>query len=402
MKLFYYKKPTEPINYFDSNEQVIIPEKYHEKKVRAFWVSNVVNIDFPVLKDYKEYKDKINEMFKIAKEFNINTIFYQVRPMNDAFYESKLNPYSRYLTGEEGLKPSFDVFEYIIKKAKEHKIAIHAWCNPYRVSMKLDINKNEYLKTLDDLNFAKKNPNLVITDSNNQLILNPAREEVKKFIIESMLEIIDKYDVDGIHFDDYFYPYSSLSAHDNDLNDYEEAKNDYSTIADFRRYHISDIIRRLNEKIKKRDKNIMFGISPFGIWRSKQNDERGSNTAANTSQSYDTQYADSYNWIKNGYIDYIVPQLYWEFGHPVAPYADLVDWWTNIIKDTKVKLYIGHALYRLGNEGEFENPIEIVNQIKYANKYKEVNGNVFFTYHTFKEIENKKGVLEVKKLLKGE
>ncbi|VEU80290.1 Uncharacterized protein conserved in bacteria [Haploplasma axanthum] len=341
-------------------------------------------------------------MFKIAKEFNINTIFYQVRPMNDAFYESKLNPYSRYLTGEEGLKPSFDVFEYIIKKAKEHKIAIHAWCNPYRVSMKLDINKNEYLKTLDDLNFAKKNPNLVITDSNNQLILNPAREEVKKFIIESMLEIIDKYDVDGIHFDDYFYPYSSLSAHDNDLNDYEEAKNDYSTIADFRRYHISDIIRRLNEKIKKRDKNIMFGISPFGIWRSKQNDERGSNTAANTSQSYDTQYADSYNWIKNGYIDYIVPQLYWEFGHPVAPYADLVDWWTNIIKDTKVKLYIGHALYRLGNEGEFENPIEIVNQIKYANKYKEVNGNVFFTYHTFKEIENKKGVLEVKKLLKGE
>src|SRR5690554_629247 len=146
MKLFYYKDSKKPINYFETNEQVIIPKEYKEKPVRAFWVSTVENIDLPIMNDANEYKKLLDEIIDNAKKFNINTIFFQVRPLNDAFYKSKLNPYSRYLTGKEGLEPKFDVLDYIIHKAKQSNIEIHAWCNPYRVARPIgDLTKEEYV-----------------------------------------------------------------------------------------------------------------------------------------------------------------------------------------------------------------------------------------------------------------
>lgn len=404
MKLFYYKNNKEPINYFETDEQVIIPDEYKEKELRAFWVSTVVNIDLPVMRDEKEYKKELDEIIENALKYNINVIYFQVRPTNDAFYKSDLNPYSRFLTGEEGKEPYFDVLQYIIDKAKPHGIEIHAWCNPYRVSMRLeDLHKDDYLKSLHDLNFAKQNPDLVITDSNNQLIFNPTKEEVKDFIIKSMVEILENYDVKGIHWDDYFYPYSPLSDHDNDLSDYENREDKDMSLEDFRRFHVTDVIRRTHIAVKEVNEHLQFGVSPFGIWQSKYSDPRGSNTAKGTSESYKGQYADTYEWVKKEYIDYIVPQLYWELGNSVAPFADLAKWWANVVKDTNVKLYIGHASYRLGNEGEFENPKEVVNQLKYVGNYDEIDGHVFFTYKNFKDKDVlKEGMLELKKVLNNE
>ena len=400
MKLYYYKDPKKPLCYYETLEQVVIPEKYQEKKVRGFWVSTVENIDFPILTDEKEYKKLIDEMFLTAKAFNINTVFFQVRPLNDAFYKSKLNPWSRYLTGKEGLEPSFDVLEYIVKKGKENNIEIHAWCNPYRVSRPITTDKETYLNTLDDKNFAKKNPHLVISDEKNQLILNPTREEVKQFIIESMLEIVENYDVSGVHWDDYFYPYAPLKEDDNDLKEFENRNDKSMDLASFRRFHITDVIKRVHQAIKQNNSNLKFGVSPFGIWRSNKNDPRGSNTAKSTSESYTNQYADSYDWVKSEIIDYIVPQLYWEFGNSVAPFADLTKWWDSVVEGTNVELYIGHASYRLGREGEFENKNEVVNQLKYANNYKNVSGNIFFTYKNFvyREVQ-KEGMDALKELL---
>src|SRR5690554_16148 len=404
MKLFYYKDNKKPINYFETNEQVVIPSEYKEKSVRAFWVSTVANIDLPVLKDELEYKKLLDEIVANAVKFNINTIYFQVRPLNDAFYMSKLNPISRYLMGEEGLNPPFDVLKYLIDAAKKENIEIHAWANPYRVSRPIgDLTKDEYLATLDDKNFAKRNPNLIIKDETGQLILNPTREEAKQFIVDSMVEILENYDVKGVHWDDYFYPYAKLSEEDNDLKEFENRKDKSQALDDFRRMHVTDVIKMTYEAVKAVNKDLQFGVSPFGIWQSKHTDPRGANVAENVSASYIRQYADTLDWIEKEIIDYIVPQLYWEFGHNLAPFADLAKWWANAVKGTNVKLYIGHAAYRLGNEGEFENINEVANQLRFANSFDEVSGNVFFTYKNFKGIEvSKDGMEQIRKTLNKE
>lgn len=404
MKLFYYKDKKRPINYFETDEQVVIPIEYKQKPVRAFWVSTVANIDLPVLTDELEYKNHLDEIVKNAVKFNINTIYFQVRPLNDAFYESKLNPISRYLMGDEGLTPPFDVLEYLIKAANKHNIEIHAWANPYRVSRPVkDLTKEEYLASLDDKNFAKKHPEFVIKDETGQLILNPTKEEVKQFIIDSMVEILENYDVKGIHWDDYFYPYAKLSEDDNDLMEFENRKDKSQTLGDFRRMHVTDVIKRTYKAVKAVNKDLQFGVSPFGIWQSKHTDQNGANVAKNVSSSYLGQYADTLKWVKDEIIDYIIPQIYWEFGHHLAPFADMTRWWTNAVKGTNVKLYIGHASYRLGNEGEFENINEVVNQLKYANNFDEVSGNVFFTYKNFKGTDvSKEGMEQIRKTLNKE
>ena len=213
----------------------------------------------PLFNDEKEYRLELEEIIKTALKYNINTIFFQVRPLNDAFYTSKLNPYSRFLMGKEGQKPPFDVLEYLIQLAKPHKIAIHAWCNPYRVSMKINnLTKEEYLNSLSELNFARKYPELVISDENKQLILNPTKEAVKQFIIASMVEIVSNYDVKGIHWDDYFYPYAALSKTDNDLEDFEGREDKSLSLGDFRRKHVTNIVKRTYQALKDKNEKLKF------------------------------------------------------------------------------------------------------------------------------------------------
>ncbi len=402
MKLHYYKNPTLPICYYNTNEVVKIPSTIkNHKQFRAMWVSNVANIDFPKLEDVNDYQNKLIHMLETAKSYDLNAIFYQVRTANDAFYQSKLNPISRFLTGKEGQQPPFDVLKFVIDEAKKRNIEVHAWCNPYRVSLNGLIKKDEYLKTCDPLNLAVRRPDLIILNKEGQIILNPAKQEVRQHIIDSMLEIIENYDVAGIHFDDYFYPYQGLDETHNDLPDFELRQDKSISIHDFRRYNVSLVIQGVHDAIKTKNKNIRFGVSPFGIWRNNQATPLGANVSPKATQSYDNQYADSYLWVKNGYIDYIVPQLYWEFGHPLAPYADLCRFWLKLCKNSNVDLYLGHGAYRLGNEGEYENPNEISNQLLYANPYKTVKGHVFFTYKTFINLDKSKlGMEHLKNTLK--
>lgn len=399
MKLFNFKEPTKPVTYLDSDVQIRIP-KYEDKPVKGIWVSNVVNIDMPTQEDLDAYLEKADEIIKTCLEFGFNTIYFHVRTNNDAFYKSKLNPTSRYVVGKEGDPLKIDILDYMVKEAHKHNIELHAWCNPYRVSMSGKINKTEYLASCDPLNIATHSDDYIILDTEGQIILNPAHPHVKKHIIDSMLEIVKNYDVDGIHWDDYFYPYKPVSDHHNDLK-FHTDKNE--SVGDFRCRQVDDVIKGTYDALKAYNPKIQFGVSPFGVWRTKETDPRGSNTRKGAFECYDKQYADVYKWIKEGWIDYVVPQLYLEFTHPVAPFADLLDWWVSVVKDTNVKLYIGLPAYRLGREGAFENPFEVVNQIKYSNQYKEVTGNIFFTYHTFiDDNEVKEGVTMIKKLYKGE
>ena len=403
MKLVKYKNKNEEINYLNTDIQIEIPEDYQEKDFRGVWVSNVVNIDLPNTENIEDYKKKVIKMFDTMEEYNLNKIFFQVRTTNDAFYKSKLNPYSRYLTGKEGKEPPFDILEWIIKESKSRNIEFHAWCNPYRVSVNGKLSIEDYLETCDDLNFAKKHPDYLILDKSGKLILNPEIKEVKEFIIDSMIELATNYNIDGIHFDDYFYPYSGLSETVNDLVGFSKREDKSLTIGDFRRGHVNDVIRGIYKGLKNIDPNLLFGVSPFGVWKNKATDVLGSNTAPGCSESYSNQFADSYLWIKEGIIDYVVPQIYWQFGHPVAPFGDIVDWWVSVCENTDVDLYIGHAAYRLGEDGDFENKLEIVNQVKYANKFSGVKGNVFFTYKNFiEDTKVKPGMDELRKLLNKE
>ena len=387
------------IYHYNRQTAVEIPSRYQEKKFRAVWVSNVLNIDMPVLDNENTYRKKVMEIFDTCEAYNLNALIFQVRPANDAFYISDLNPVSRYLMGEEGKKPPFDVMAWIIEEAHKRDIEFHAWCNPYRLSANKVDSIEDYLATCDGLNVAKRHPEYIIKDNYGKLMLNPALSEVKNFIIKSMKEIVSCYDVDGIHFDDYFYPYGGMPENAPGEEGFDEENQ--QAVDDFRRKNVNDIIKGVNDGIKEVRPSVRFGISPFGIWKNKQDGVYGSNTAPSCSESYHSLYADSVRWVKENWIDYVVPQIYWNFAHSIAPFADVCDFWVGVCQDEPVDLYIGHGAYRLGEKG-FKDKNEIVNQIKYANQYPEVKGNVFFTYHTFVDDEKKKsGMREVKALLNG-
>lgn len=387
----------EYITYFEKDEVINIPEKDNKKEVKGLWVSNVFNIDFPTTEDQNAYENKIEELFETTKKYHINTLFFQVRTTNDAFYKSKLNPYSRFYTGHEGKTPQKDYIKLIIEKAHKENIKIHAWCNPYRVSGDGKMSVEEYLATCDDLNFAKQHPETLVLDTNGKLILNPGNKLAQQHILDSMKELINEYDFDGIHFDDYFYPYAGLKENHDDTPEYQQQE---LSLGDFRRDNVNKIIKGVYEIVKEKGKHLEFGVSPFGIWKNNKENEFGSNTSTKCSESYYGQYADSLTWIKEGYIDYICPQVYWEFNHAIAPFADIVDFWGEVCEQYNVGLYIGHAAYRIGVNENWEDMDELKNQILYTHQYESVTGNIFFTYRDFINEEKEEGLQKVIDLFK--
>lgn len=417
------------ITYFNSDEPVLIPTNYVEKDshLRGVWVSTVVNIDIPKMKDAEKYKEYLLGIIQKVKEYKLNTIVFQVRPSNDAFYESKINPWSRFITGKEGEGLGFDILEWFIAQAKKENINVHAWINPYRVSTDILKNldgvfsKEDYLNRLDDLNFAKRNPELVIFSGEGKLILDPASQKVRDYVTETVLEIASKYDVKAVHIDDYFYPYDGIN------DPFEEkkfalVKDKFESIHDFRRENVNLLIKQIHDALQTLDKKVEFGISPFGIHRTnsihfpideKGGWDKGSNNHHTCLEAYEKLYCDVYYWMEQKWIDYVVPQDYFDLDYTketvledgsvqemeIVKYADLVDWWSWAAKQTNTKLYIGQGLYRYKDEGNWSNPEEIVNQLKYNNKFDNVLGTIFFTYKNLIETHID-SLVEARKLLK--
>ena len=279
----------------------------------------------------------------------------------------------------------------------------------------MGISKDEYLDKLSDRNFAKLNRDLVIETSEHHLILDPASKVVQEYLVSTVLEIANNYDVKAFHIDDYFYPYDEL----NDPNEEDKRQSiaPYLPIADFRRFNVNEMIRKIHEALKTVDKKIEFGISPFGVYRTNSKYfegglggwERGSHNFSGALQAYEKLYSDIYLWMKEGWIDYVVPQDYFLLDYykekedgtqvDIVKYADLVRWWNDISKETKTKLYIGMALYRVCDEGAWSNVEEIFNQLKLNQVYDCVSGFVMFTYHDFTRDDSKVKV-EVQNKLK--
>ena len=410
-EILKHYKTGKPIPYGGtlSSARIKIPKKIRTRnlKMRGVWVATVGNIDFARHKKASDFKREYLDVIRNLRKNNFTAIMYQIRPTNDAFYRSKLNPWSKYLSGKEGQGiKGFDPLDFMLKETHKRGIEYHAWLNPYRVTHSTNLRKAAYLKTLDPNNFARLHPEFVLEiprgKGQYQLILDPGQPEVRKFIINTIKEIIENYKVDAIHFDDYFYPYVGVG--DLDKATFESHNPEKMNIDDWRRYNVNTVIKDIKQCIddceKKQHRKIHFGISPFGIWANKKSKPEGSLTKG--SQSYFTQFADTRLWIKKGWIDYIVPQIYWSFDHEVAAYAALVDWWADTVKNTKTDLYIGQAASRLGSIKGWKSPDELYNQMRYNSKNKNVKGTVFFSYSSlFKPRNNtmKKGSAKVLKVL---
>lgn len=353
------------------------------KDFRGLWVSTVVNIDYPVkpTTDSEVLKSETVKILDYAKNTGFNAVFLQVRPTTDAYYDSEIFPWSKYLTGKQGVAPTnqFDPLEFWVSEAHKRGIELHAWINPYRVTKKTAKEPAHDFASLHPSNPARKNPGWVVKHSDGNLYFNPGIPEVRRLIVDGVIEIVENYDVDGIHFDDYFYPDSNF----NDADTYKKYNTLNRNLGDWRRDNVNSLVKEVSDAIKATGRtNVRFGISPFGIWANKASNPAGSDTKG--LQSYYSHYADSLYWINNNLIDYILPQLYWNIGYSIADYEKLAIWWENAVKNSSVDLYIGHAAYK-SNDSDSSSPwygtSEIERQLRMNEASSIIKGSVLFTYN---------------------
>lgn len=352
-----------------------------KEELKGVWVATVANIDYPSkpTTDSEVLKSEALKILDDAEALGLNAVFLQVRPASDAIYKSKLFPWSKYLTGSQGLAPgnAFDPLEFWISEAHKRGIELHAWINPYRITKKTPKEPKHDLASLAASNPARLRPEWVVKHSDGNLYYNPGIPEVRKMVIDGVLEIIENYDIDGIHLDDYFYPGKDF----NDKATFAKYGKAYSNIDDWRRDNVNILIGDLSKAIKTADKDVRFGVSPFGIWANKSGNELGCDTKG--TQSYCDQYADSRKWVKEGMIDYIAPQLYWNIGYEIADYSKLLAWWSDVTAGTGVDLYVGQAAYRTGNKdpkSPWYGVAEIEKQLQLNSENQEVKGSIFFSY----------------------
>lgn len=348
------------------------------REFRGVWIATVDNINWPskpglsVEEQKKEYIDILDEI----KALNMNAIIMQVRPTADRFYSKPSSePWSKYITGESGKYPGYDPLAFFIEEAHKRNLEFHAWFNPYRITLK----KGE---EIPNGHIAKKNPDWVIKYG-GKYYYDPGNPAAREFTEKVIVDVVKNYDIDGVHMDDYFYPYPVLDNKRKEVpfND-DKTFNKYGKGTkrdDWRRENTNKFVKELSHKIKKEKPYVKFGISPFGVWRNNDKDPTGSNTRAGA-ENYDTLYADTRVWIKNNWIDYIVPQIYWDFNLKAAPYGVLVDWWINEVKGSNVNLYVGHAAYKLNGTKAWRNENELINQVKYNRKTGKVQGSVYFGF----------------------
>ncbi len=310
---------------------------------------------------------QLNELQKDG----VNAIIFQVRAECDALYNSSLEPWSRFLTGKQGVAPSpyWDPLQWMITECHKRGMELHAWINPYRA-------KTKSTATLASTHVAIKHPERVFAYA-NQFILNPGNPANREHIYKVVEDIVRRYDVDGIHMDDYFYPYPAAGETIPDDREFRLYNNGISNKNDWRRDNVNVLIKQLSENIHSLKPWVKFGISPFGIYRNKKNAPLiGSNT--NGLQNYDDLYADVLLWINNGWVDYCVPQLYWEIGHPAADYETLITWWNKYAKNRP--LFIGENVMRTTEYPDKNNPKNNQMNAKFSlhDRLPYVNGTVLW------------------------
>ena len=354
----------------------------HEGDLVGAWVATVGNIDFPSKPGLSadELKAEIDAIVADCKAMGINAIFFQVRPEADALYESDIFPSSAHVVLKQGDELPLDCLEYFIEAAHAENIELHAWINPYRISQPGTYGTN--LDKLAEDHPARLHPEWVVKHTDGAMYFNPGIPEVRQLIVDGIMEIVNNYNIDGIHFDDYFYP-DEDRLNFNDSETYNKYKQDGQSLADWRRSNTDLLILQVSSTIRAVRSDLKFGISPCGVWALKSNNPNGTDIKSSM-ESYYQVYADTRKWVLNEWIDYICPQVYWEINHSTAPFKPIVDWWNELVANVDVDLYIGIAAYRGEAATAYKDPAEIKSQLEYLDKMQYVDGAVFFSYKNLK------------------
>ncbi|MDX2305410.1 MAG: family 10 glycosylhydrolase [Microscillaceae bacterium] len=357
--------------------------KAPKREFRAFWIVTLDNKDFPSRPGLstEEQKAELIEILDYHQSRGMNAVIFQVRPSADALYASKMEPWSEWLSGKQGVSPQpfYDPLEFMIEQCHKRNMELHAWFNPFRAVYSIEQSDLAYN------HISKQKPHWFLTYGKQQQF-NPGIPEVRQYIAQVIMDVVKRYDIDGVQFDDYFYPYKIYGQEFPDEPTYRMYAGGSRDKSDWRRDNINQLIRMIHENIKKEKPHVKFGISPLGVWRNKSEDPRGSATSVGQS-SYDYLAADVLKWLQEGWIDYIAPQLYWSIGHERADYLTLADWWAN--NSYGRHLYIGQATYKIGadNDRKWFDANQLPNQLRWNRSKPAILGSIFFRAKNFMDNE---------------
>ncbi|MEM6767094.1 MAG: family 10 glycosylhydrolase, partial [Bacteroidota bacterium] len=315
-----------------------------KREFRAVWIATVKNLDWPSRSGLStaEQQKEIRDILDFHQKNGMNAVIMQVRPSADAFYFSAKEPWSEWLSGQQGKAPFpwYDPLTYFVEESHKRGMEFHAWFNPFRALMDVDNNK-----LLSVEHISNKRPDWLVRYGKN-LYFDPGIPKAREYVSSVILDVVNRYDIDAVHFDDYFYPYRIANEEFPDSSSYEAYGRGYPNRDNWRRNNVDSFVESINYQIKATKAHVKLGISPFGVWRNIADDPLGSDSRAGQT-SYDDLYADIRAWLLKGWIDYVVPQIYFSIGYPPADYEKLADWWAQ--NQAGRHLYIGKATYKIDN-----------------------------------------------------
>lgn len=359
------------------------------QQMRGMWLATVANRDWPSApgRPPAEQQKELLTLLDAAVTRRLNTVIFQVRPTADALWPSPYEPWAQYLTGTQGRDPGWDPLGFAVREAHRRGLALHAWCNPYRVANHTDPGR------LAASHPARRHPEWVVRYG-GKLYYNPGLPEVRRFVQDAILDAVRRYPVDGLHFDDYFYPYPVSGETFADDAAYRAHGAGFADRAAWRRDNIDRLVREVAQRLaadglragtppgaRAEGRRVLFGVSPFAVWRNKATDPAGSDTRAGV-QTYDDLYADTRRWVREGWIDYVVPQAYWHLGNAAADYREVVRWWARTVQGTKVQLFVGEALYKAGDAAQpaaWRDPAELSRHLTFTRGVPQVGGHIYFS-----------------------
>ncbi|MEM9986965.1 MAG: family 10 glycosylhydrolase, partial [Bacteroidota bacterium] len=357
------------------------PTPFPKREFRATWVASAYNIDWPSAKGLstEEQQAEFLQMLDQQQALGMNAIVVQVRAAGDAFYPSRLVPWSEFLTGTQGQAPDpyYDPLAFMIEACHERNLEFHAWFNPFRGISHVRFSS-----------VAQHNPLLRNAEwtflYGETRFLDPGNPAVQDHLTEVICEVLRGYDLDGVHFDDYFYPYRKNGQPIPDGASFARYGQGYTQRDAWRRSNVDRFIERIADSIQAIRPYVKFGVSPVGIWRNKDQDPLGSNSRVDQT-AYDVLHADVRKWLQLGWIDYVAPQLYWSTEHPRANYAELLPWWAD--NSFGRHLYVGQALFKLKKDQNryWHNPRQLPAQLDLNRRYPQVKGSIFYSANAFRD-----------------
>lgn len=350
---------------------------FPKRELRAVWIATIANTDFPSKKNLHPFaqQDEYSKIIKQHKAIGINAVIVQVRPATDAFYYSDRELWSEWLTGKQGTspRPFYDPLAFMIEEAHRNGMEFHAWFNPYRAIFDTTARQ----EAIHPEHITNRKPEWFIQYGKNKYF-NPAIPQVRTYIADIITDVVKRYPIDAVHFDDYFYPYPIANTPFDDAKSFEKYGQGFDNIDQWRRQNVNLLIKEVGNSIKQIKPKVKFGVSPFGVWRNSRDDKQGSQTTTGTT-SYDHLYADVRLWLKNGWVDYVVPQVYFHHQFKPAPYQKLVDWWA--ANSFGKHLYIGQAAYKIGSKTDtlWQDFSEMPKQLRFNRQCENIKGTIFFS-----------------------